>query len=789
MYKNHLKIAFRHLTKNKFFAGINILGLALGMTLAILIACFVKEEHSYDHWLKDSERTYRIYRSWGDGGTIWTPPPLVGKLNTDYPQIQQAAALGIAGEQLLQYDNQSFYVENTMQVDSTFFEVLKVPFLQGSPTTALDQPDNMVITDRLAKKIFGDQKDILGKVLTIDGHEEVTITGILNTEGNKIHFQSDLYTQFSETGTFWTGNNRYAYVTLQPTTDVGALENLLTRDLTKLLKQEYESINYTPKPDEIPSWKLQPLQEVYLKSENIYTYGVSEGSLTQIYILLGIGLLVLLVAIINYINLTTARASQRSKEVGVKKVTGASNGLLRMQFLTESVLQALIAGTFAIFIAQLALPIFNTVTGSSFSLLNNNLLLIIGGVLLLSLLIGLLAGIYPAFVLTSYQPVSALKANFSTTGKKGLFRKVLVTGQFVVTITLLIVMAFIYRQVQYMTNQELGLSVDQVITIPMNNSESHRKVEQLKSRFLQIPGVSTISNASFYPGTSLPDWGLLVEGQTEAHNPFVIFSDEGYQKTLDIELVAGRFIKDKISADSSSNYVVNETFVKEYGIDNPLETRIRFMQDSTYGQIVGVMKDFHFQGLHREIRPIVMNALHWRNYVGIKVSPKNLPTTLAAIEQLWASIEPLHPMRYEFLDAEFAKQYASHRQFGETILYATLLTLFIAFLGLIGLTAFSLERRTKEIGIRKVLGASVAGIVGLLAKDYVRLAVMASIIAIPIGYYLSNKWLEDFAHRTDLVWWIFLLAGGTIILLGFLIVCFQSMRSALVNPINSLRDE
>ena len=789
MFKNHFKIALRHLGRNKFFASINILGLALGMALAVLIAIYIKEEYSYDHWMEDSEQTYRVYRNWGGEGTTWTPPPLAGKLNTDYPQVQSATGFVPAGEQLVEYNQQSFYVEETGFVDSTFFQVLGMSLLQGDPKTVLDNPESVVLTDRLASKIFGASANPVGKIITYDGDQQLIVTGIVDTKGKNTHIQADLFSRFSETGPFWTGNDRYAYVRLKPQTNTLALEELLTKDITKLIQLEYAQDSYVPTEEDIPSWKLQPLKEVYLDSEHLFTMWIKEGSINRIYILLLIGLLVLGVAIINYINLTTARASQRSKEVGVKKVTGAGNGLLRTQFITESIVQALIAGVLALFIAQLVLPFFNTITGSSLYLLNNQLPFVVGGVILLAILTGFLAGIYPAFILTTYQPVTALKSNYFNTGEKGLFRKILVTGQFVVTITLLIVMAFIYRQVNFMMDQELGFQPEQVLTIPMNSSQSHRKVEQIKNRFLQIPGVSTVSTASHFPGHFLPDWGLVIEGQTESHNPHVIFTDEGFQKTLDLELVEGRFISDQIGADSMSNFIVNETFVKQYQVEKPLETRVRFLADSLYGQIVGVVKDFHYQDLEHKIRPIVMNARHWRNYTGIKLSTTNIPATIAEIEQLWASIEPQHPMRYEFLDAEFDEQYAENQKFGKTILYATLLTLFIAILGLFGLTAFSLQRRAKEIGIRKVLGASVSGIVGLLAKDYVQLAVIASVIAMPIGYFLVDQWLADFAYRTELAWWIFILAGLSIILVGFLTVCLQSIRSALVNPVDSLRNE
>lgn len=788
MLKNHLKIAFRQLSRNKVFSGINILGLSLGMALAVLIAVFIKNEFSYDHWMEDSEYTYRVYRNWGGNGTIFTPPPLANRLARDYPEIVHASGFAPWGESLIEYAGNAFYLEESARVDSTFFEVMSMPFLHGDYQTALDQPNSLVMTDRLATRLFANQNP-LGEVLKVNGTEEFIITGILDTKDKKSHIIADVYTRFRETGNYWTGNNRFTYVRVAPPTNIPNLEDKITADISELIKQEYLSENYTPTAEDIPGWKVQPLNDLYLDSDKFFTMGVQEGSMENIYILSIIGLLVLLVAIVNYINLTTARASQRSKEVGVKKVTGAGRGLLTTQFITESLLQAVVAGAIAILIAEIGLPFFNMITGREMQLLAGDPTIVLIGLLVLSLLTGLLAGAYPAFVMAAYKPVTALKSNFLKAGDKGLFRKVLVTGQFAITITLLIVMAFVYRQVNFMIEKDLGFSTDQVLNISMNDDASHRKLDNLKVRFKNIPGVQEITTASHFPGRFLPDWGLQIEGQAESENPFVIFADEDFANTLNIEMVAGRFLDKNIGADSVSNFVVNETFVRQYNIETPIGKRIKFTSNDEYGQIVGVMKDFHTQGVQYNIRPLVMNARHWRNHVGIKLATTNISNTVKEIEKIWAEIEPHHPMRYTFLDEEFTKQYEEHQRFGKTILYATLLTLFIALLGLFGLTAFTVERRTREIGIRKVLGASVAGIIGLLAKDFMKLVVIASLIAIPISYELSCEWLKDFAHQTNLVWWVFAGAGLLILVVGFMTVALQSVKAALTNPIKSLRSE
>ena len=393
--------------------------------------------------------------------------------------------------------------------------------------------------------------------------------------------------------------------------------------------------------------------------------------------------------------------------------------------------------------------------------------------------------------MSNFDPTTALKSSFLKTGEKGLFRKVLVTSQFAVSITLLIVMAFIYRQVNFMLDKDLGFQPNQVLSIPMNDNNSHRRVTQLKNRFKQISGVQEVTTASHFPGHFLYDWGTIIEGKEERFGPYVLFADADFGKTLnlDMEMVEGRFFDSSISGDSINNYVVNEAFIKEYNIDDPIGQRMRFAHDEELGQIVGVVKDFHFHDVTRVIEPLVMSAGNWRNHVGIKLSTKDLSKTIAAIKEIWTEIEPTYPMRYSFLDEDFTEQYVEQQRFGKSILYATVLTLFIALLGLFGLTAFTVERRNKEIGIRKILGASVAGIIALLAKDFMKLISFACLVALPLGYLITNRWLADFAHRTALVWWIFAGAGLTILLVGFMTVCLQSTRAALKNPVDVLRSE
>ncbi|MCB0675461.1 MAG: ABC transporter permease [Saprospiraceae bacterium] len=789
MFRNHLKIALRQLGRNKLFSTVNILGLSLGMAVVTLIALYLHNEFNYDRWMDQSELTYRVYRDWDGGGkVIWTPSRLAEKLMADYPEVQVATGLGPSGETLLEYAGQKRYIKETAAVDSTFFRTLALPFRYGDPQTALDQPNGMVISRRLAETIFGD-KNPLGEVVRFGGEDDYAITGVIDLGARHSHLDYDLYTRFQWYADSWTGNNRATYARLHPQVDVAGLEERLTAEMTDLMRREFLAMNYEPNAGDFPKWKLQPLDKVHLHSADFSFLAKAGGNIRSIYLFALIGLLVLAVAIVNYVNLATARASQRAKEVGVKKVTGAVRWQLTVQFIVESILQSLFAAAIALLLAELLLPFFNAVVGRDLDVLSAQPAWIVLGVLGLALLTGLLAGVYPAFVMSSYRPVTALRSGFLRSGDKGLFRKVLVTGQFTITIALLIVMGFIYRQVNFMIGHELGFQPDQVMLIPLNFNSSHYRVERLKSEFEQIEGVQSLTTASRFPGQFLPDWGVIVEGRAEGESPYVIFADADYARTLDLQMAKGRFFAPDIAADTIDHWVVNEAFVRKAELEEPLGARLKFSADSVYGQIIGVVKDFHLKGLNSEIRPLVMHGYHQRWYAGLKLSTSDLSATIAAVQQLWKEVEPNHPMRYSFLDDDFAKQYDEQQRLGQTIFYATLLTLFIALLGLFGLTAFNVERRTREIGIRKVLGSSVSGIVRLLSRDFLQLSGLAFLVALPVGYYFADRWLADFAFRTELSWWVFALAGLATVLVGLLTVGLQGVKAALADPIESLRSE
>jgi putative ABC transport system permease protein len=790
MLRNYIKIAWRELRHNRRYAIINILGLSIGMGIVLLIALFTRHEKNYDKWITDSDNIYRAYRYWAesDENTVWTPSLMAQKLISDFPEVISASGLGPYGEGLLEIKNEKNYVD-VASVDSTFFQTVPLPFLYGDRKRAMQNPKSIVISNKLAQRLFGAQYNPVGEVVIFNNEKDFIISGVIDITTRHTHLQYDVFAPFTWFSPSFTGNNRATYVRVKPGTVIHKFDDKITKSLNSLIEQEYASIGYAATANDYPQWKLQRIDQVHLNASEFPFLGKGGGNPRVLNIYLIIAFLVLSVAIINYINLATTRATKRKKEVGVRKVSGALRSQLLGQFLTESVLQSLIAGVFAIVLADLLLPMFNTITDRELSFLDGDNWLILIPAIILSIAVGIVAGYYPAIVVSSFRPVQAFKGKSTSRSGDSTMRKVLVAGQFVVTIALLASMAFVFRQIKFVQGYELNFSPEQVMVIPLNESKAHRNIDHLKSSILAIPGVKSISTTSSVPGKSIPDWGMLIEGQTENVNPRVMFTGEDYANTLGLELLQGRFLSDAISADTINNFVVNEAFIDQYNISDPLDAKIKFTGEEQYGRIIGIVQDFHYQGLSRPIHPLIINGLHNRYNAVIKLSTTQLSSSISAIRDFWTNIEPEHPMRYSFLDDSFNAQYSEQQRFGTTLLYATLLTIFIAILGLIGLTAFTVERRTKEIGVRKVLGASVRSIIGLITREFLLLVLLSFAIAVPISWLAIDSWLQDFAYRINISWWIFAITGIIVALVVLTTVSLQSLQAAKTNPADSLRSE
>ena len=789
MIRNYIKTAIRNLLKNRMFSIINIGGLSLGISVALLIILYVNNELSYDKWYQGSDNIYRVYRNWSNGGrVIWTPDPLAEALAANLPEVEYAAGMGPYGETLLDYENEKLYVEGVAVVDSTFFEVIPIPFLYGNSKEALDQPNSVVISRRIAEIYFG-QSNPVGNVIRFNGTENYTVTGVMEEALGKTHLDFEVYARFTYESPYWTGNNRATYIRVSEQADIAALETKVTELVNEYIRRELTDAGRAATPDRMPDWKLQAFEDIHLRSDGMSWFRDSGGSIRYLRIFALIAIIVLLIACINYINLSTARSVGRAKEVGIRKVVGGQKTQLISQFLTEASVQTFLSLLIAVGLTELFLPWFNQITNRELVFLQGNWLPFLLPMIGLGLVVSLLAGSYPAFLLASFRPIKVIKGQMvQGRGHQG-FRRGLVVLQFTISVVLVIVMAFIYRQVNFMMDQELGFEADQVLSIPMNLDSSADKVEQLKEAFLTLPGVSSISTASRLPGMRLPDWMIDVENDEEEYAPFVLFTDHDYAQTLDLQIVEGRFFSRDHPTDTANAFVVNEAFIKNYNIADPIGAGIKFTSQDQYGRIIGVIKDFHYRGLEQSIRPIMIGMRNQRYNTAIKVSADNLTSTISDIRALWSKVEPEHPMRYTFLDQDFAAQYSEHQRFGKTLLFGTILTIIIAVLGLFGLAAYSAAKRTKEIGIRKVLGATIQGLTFMLVKDFVRWILLAGLIAAPIGYFLAKRWLEGFAYQTALSPTPFILAITFALLIAVLTVSFQAIRAASTNPVEVLKDE
>ncbi len=787
MFRNYIQTALRNLWKNKLYSTINIGGLALGLSIAILILLYVKNEMSYDKWLPESENLYRVYRQWPTGGAAaWTPDPLAEQLTADFPEVLQSAGLFDLGETMLEHQNNKFFIEEIALVDSTFFEVITLPFKFGQHENALRAPNSIVISDQTSQLFFG-TNDPIGKILRFNDTRDMVVSGVFEIKDN-FHLPYQVYTRFTRQRPDWNSNNRATYVKLNEQSDIAALEEKITTHVNNFKIEEYQSINIKPSAEELPLWRLQSLGDIHLHSSEIGWSSSSGGDIKYVYIFALIAFIVMLIGAINYINLSTARALGRAREVGVRKVSGARRIQLIFQFLTETVAQSIFALFMAILLVELFLPGFNQIVNRELLFLTGNWLSWLLPLFLLSLFVGLLAGIYPAFVMSSFKPVKVLKS--LETGKGGSsFRKGLVVTQFTLSVVLVIVMLFIYKQINFMMNQDLGFSGDQVVVIPFNSSDGYQKLKGMEKEFNDIPGVLSLTTGSRMPGQGYPDWGMEIQGKEDMVYPRVLFTDENYADVLDLEIKEGRFFSTEFPSDSSNTYIVNETYIRENNIDDPFSAKIKFTGEEEYSKIIGVIKDYHFQGVDRRIRPLIIGYGQSPNYAGILVSTTNLPSTLSSIEKLWGSVEPAHPIRYSFLSEDFSNLYEEYQRFGQALLYATFLAIFVAILGLFGLATYSTITRTREIGVRKVLGASVQQLSWMLVTGFIRWVLLAGLIAVPLGYFISNRWLQDFAYRTELSATPFIMAIGFSILIAALTVSFQAIWSASRSPVESLRHE
>lgn len=795
MFRNYLLIAWRNLLRFKYYSLINIAGLSIGMAACWLLLLYVQRETSYDNFYPQADRIYRAvnHATWTGGNLnlATTSAPFAAVLKKDYPEIAQTTRIDAEGGAALKYREKKLEVGDMFFVDSTFFDVFSFPFVEGDAYNALSQPNSLVLTRSLAEKLLGSARDAVGKTILTEDSTVYSVSAVIEDVPANSHLSFSalrlLPPHYNEDG--WQDFNVYTYLLLKPDTDVRTLESKLPQFFERYLKPRMGNVTY--------KMDLQPVRDIHLHSHLDYEIS-SNGNIVYIYIFLCIGLLTLLIACINYMNLATARAATRVKEVGVRKSMGSGRDDIARMFLTESMLLTFLSALVAMGMVALLLPWFNTFTGSHIILWQFGVARTIGVIALLALFTGLLAGIYPAVFMSGFRIINSLKGKMGGTSHAG-FRKSLVTFQFIIAIVLTASTMVAYDQLQYVMRKNLGFNKDQVLSFHVPDQQMRSRIPALKEQLLRNPQIQHVAAASNPIGRNdIGGHGYFFEGnngmQTSTYIAQNYMIDADYLKTMGITLQSGRNFSDTGESDLLHSVLVNETLVKSLRWDQPLGKRVQLMKDASGAReeriVVGVMKDFHIYSLQHKIAPLVLQMptqARDQDNVYVKVSKTGVPATIAYIEKVFRSFDPSHEFSYSFVDQNFAKQYAGEQKQEVIFMMFAVLALFIACLGLFGLAAFTAVQRTKEIGVRKTLGASTSSIVKLLSRDFLQLLLIAAALAFPLTWWIMDRWLNHFAYHVGISIWVFVLTGGAIVVIALATVSLHAFKAATANPVKSLR--
>lgn len=809
MFRNYLKIAFRNLVRNKVFSLINIVGLATGLVICLLIMIYIFDEISYDKHHKNLERLFRVANKTGKG-TQWAAlaAPVAWGLKNDMPEIEQVTRLMKAPNMdkvLFKYehnnDEKTLFESDGYYADSTFFQLFTYDFKYGNPLTALNQPNTLVIGESLASKLFGKENPV-GKAIQLGlpfGEFTYTVQGVIKDNLYKSHIPARFFMsmrngdmgQWVAAQTNWATNNIFhTYVLLKKGTNAGLTDQKLKHYMEQRAAEDLKALGVSKIPF------MQPVKDIYLYS-NIGNEIGANGNIKYLYILGSIAAFILFIACINFMNLSTARSAKRAKEIGVRKVMGAEKQALIRQFLGESFIMCLMALGLALLLTTLLLPIFNYLTQKNLRAYNEPAL--IGWMAGLTVLTGLLAGLYPAFYLSSFKPVSVLKGKIANSFSATAIRKGLVVFQFTISVALILGAIVIWRQLHFLKNQNLGFNTSQQIVLPMYSKDIAKNYTVLKNELIKNPHLKTVTCGSTYPGIpNLNDMLFYAEGKTigDVVDIHLASIEENYFKTLGLQILYGREFSKDFTADENG-IIINEAACKELGYDVKTapgrKLNYDWQNEHHTMTIVGVVKDFNFESLHNTIKPFGYSQNNWfatkYTYTIINTQSTDYATLLTEIEKAWNKVNPATPFVYSFLDKDFQRNYDKEQRTASMVIYFTSMAIFIACLGLFGLAAFSAEQRTKEIGIRKVLGASATRVTLLLSKDFISLVLIAIIIASPVAWYGMNKWLQNFAYQIHISGWMFVAAGCVAIVIALITVSFQSLKAALSNPVNALRSE
>jgi putative ABC transport system permease protein len=807
MLRNYIKIAFRNLLKNKVFTAINIFGLAIGIATCLIIMLFVQNELSYDRFNEKADRIVRIvFKANINGGKIYEAnvmPPTAQTLKNDYPEVQDATRLRNFGKARVMLDNKLINDATLAYADSNFFNVFSIPFLKGNPKTALNQPNLLVLSKKTAERFFGNE-DPLGKTIYFKKGENIPfkITGVFDDIPHNSHFHFDMFGSMASDSeaksNSWMSSNYFTYLVLTNGYDYKKLEVKLPQMVEKhmgpeILQAMGMTINqFRAKGNEL-GFVLQKLTDIHFSTASNAELEPG-GDKMYVYIFGIIALFMLLIACINFMNLSTAGASKRAKEVGVRKVMGSTKLELIAQFLLESIILTAFALVLALILVQIFLPAFNNISGKILTLditTNPQIILVL---LLFGLFIGLLAGSYPAFFLSSFKPITVLKGSFSGNKKSIGLRQGLVVFQFCISVCLIIGTFIVYLQLSYIQNKKLGYDQEQLLVL--ENSWALNKNEAIfKEQLLKDSRVVNVTTSPYKPAGPTNSNNSLAYPEADDSQMMRTLQygvDDQYIPTMGMKMAAGRNFSRELTSDSAG-IIINETAAKTFGWGNNAVghniTRI-VGNDGTKKvyQVIGVVKDFHFKSLHESITPLLM--VYENNWgLIIKVKTQDISELLVSMKTQWKSFGVEEPFTYTFMDELVNKTYQAEQKTGVVLSIFGILTIFIACLGLFGLATFTAEQRIKEIGVRKVLGANIGQIIGLLSKDFLKLVLVACVFAFPIAWYAMHKWLQEFAYRIEISWWIFAIAGVSALLIAFLTVSYQAIKAALMNPVKSLKTE
>ena len=815
MIKNYLTIALRHLFRNKSFSIINILGLAIGMACCVMILLYVQDEINYDKFHEKGDRIYRMAldRIYPGRSTAYAiiPHSYAETVKKEFPEVEESTrffSFGGGGGLRIKHNGIVYEEKNNAWADSTFFEMFSFPLIKGNPKNVLTQPNAVVLTETTAKKYFPNS-DPIGQTLDIAQNDnDLVVTGVCKDIPNNSHLTFDLVASSGNIANFIAQPNHisfsaYTYFLLKENTDPKVLESKLPDLVTKyasgeVLRNFGVSYEAYQKAGNGYHYFLQPLHDIHLKSQ-LEAEQRPPGSQSRVYIFTIIAIFILLIACINFMNLATARSTERAKEVGIRKTLGSSRWEIASQFIFEAVILTLLAMVIALGFLNIGLPYFNNLSGKEFALSQVVNLKYIPLFLLFALLIGLLSGSYPAAVLSSFDPLIVLRGRFWSNRKGNFLRNALVVFQFGISTILIICTIVVMSQMNFINNKSLGFTKDYIVNLQGAGFLTEQQTETFKNEIRQLNNIEAVGGCNTTPGGQFFGISFKPEGAEEMVTGRGFIIDDSYLECMEMNILEGRGYSD-IFEDSLS-VIVNETALRDLGIKDPvgkhLTSNDNFLNPDEDARnrytIVGVVEDFHYQSLHQRIEPLffVNHHLNQRvdNLISIRMKPNQINNTIQEIEKLWIQFLPDQPFTYTFLDRDLANLYEAEETSQKIFTFFSLLAIFIACMGLLGLAAYITQQRTREIGIRKVLGASVTNIIGMLSKEFMILVAIALLIASPVAWYFMDQWLTNFAYSINIQWWMFVVAGALAILIAFLTVSYQSIKAALQNPVTAIKQE